>query len=254
MTDSYVAWNGENYPWPPPEGWEKKADGRYWPADSAPVHETERPVSPPPSDANAATEPQELEPDTFPPPAAAAPPPAAATQWQPPPAAQQQTYQPPPGVTPMAGVPYVPPEKKKSGASKVLIGILIGLVVLVGGCTATLAIGGLVFGDKIEDAVDDFVESQEEAAKQTTLEQDTCTDRAGRSVVDITVENSSGGTSDYFITVRFLGASGEIATTELTISRVEPGEERTEEAVSDSSLGTETKLCEIVTVFRLGSR
>lgn len=235
MTDSYVAWNGENYPWPPPDGWEEKADGRYWPADSAPVLDTDRPVSPPPSEPQA----------------------APAPQWQPPPAAQQApppSYQPPPSVTPMAGVPYVPPEKKTSGAKKVLIGLLIALVVLVGGCVATITVGGLVFGNRIENAVEDFVDAQEEAANQTSLDLDTCTDRDGRSVVEVTVENTSGGTSDYFITLRFLGPAGEIATAELEMARVDPGETRTAEVVSNTGLGAETKLCEVTNVFRLASR
>ena len=154
----------------------------------------------------------------------------------------------------MAGVPYVPPPKKTSGAKKVLIGLLIAFVVLVGGCVATITVGGLVFGNKIENAVEDFVDAQEEAANQTSLDLDTCTDRDGKSVVEVTVENTSGGLSDYFITVRFLGPTGEIATTELEMARVEPGETRTEEAVSNSSLGAETKLCEVTNVFRLGSR
>ncbi len=34
MSDSYVAWNGREYPWPPPTGWEQRSDGRYWPVHS----------------------------------------------------------------------------------------------------------------------------------------------------------------------------------------------------------------------------
>lgn len=30
----YVAWNGREYPLPPPAGWERRSDGRYWPVDS----------------------------------------------------------------------------------------------------------------------------------------------------------------------------------------------------------------------------
>ena len=32
----YLAWNGREYPWPPPTGWEIRSDRRYWPvvADS----------------------------------------------------------------------------------------------------------------------------------------------------------------------------------------------------------------------------
>ena len=41
MSDNYTAWDGNEYPWPPPEGWEIKSDGRYWPADhgAAPASE-----------------------------------------------------------------------------------------------------------------------------------------------------------------------------------------------------------------------
>ncbi len=34
MTDTYVAWNGREYPWPPPAGWEQRSDGRYWPVQA----------------------------------------------------------------------------------------------------------------------------------------------------------------------------------------------------------------------------
>lgn len=36
MTDSYVAWNGKKYSWPPPEGWYEASDGRWWAANSGP--------------------------------------------------------------------------------------------------------------------------------------------------------------------------------------------------------------------------
>lgn len=35
MSDTYVAWNGREYPWPPPKGWEQRSDGRFWPVDKA---------------------------------------------------------------------------------------------------------------------------------------------------------------------------------------------------------------------------
>ncbi len=30
-TAVYTAWNGREYPWPPPAGWELRSDRRYWP-------------------------------------------------------------------------------------------------------------------------------------------------------------------------------------------------------------------------------
>ncbi|MFW2382475.1 MAG: hypothetical protein ACN4GZ_12010 [Acidimicrobiales bacterium] len=35
MSDTYLAWNGREYPWPPPRGWEQRSDGRYWPVESS---------------------------------------------------------------------------------------------------------------------------------------------------------------------------------------------------------------------------
>ena len=36
MTDTYTAWDGNSYPWPPPEGWYEAADGRYWAPGTGP--------------------------------------------------------------------------------------------------------------------------------------------------------------------------------------------------------------------------
>ncbi len=33
---TYEAWNGQTYPWPPPEGWHEAPDGRWWAPDSGP--------------------------------------------------------------------------------------------------------------------------------------------------------------------------------------------------------------------------
>ena len=35
VSGTYVAWNGREYPWPPPNGWEQRSDGRYWPVDQS---------------------------------------------------------------------------------------------------------------------------------------------------------------------------------------------------------------------------
>lgn len=37
VSGTYVAWNGREYPWPPPNGWEQRSDGRYWPVDQTPA-------------------------------------------------------------------------------------------------------------------------------------------------------------------------------------------------------------------------
>lgn len=36
MTTTYVAWNGQSYPWPPPEGWYEAADGQWWAPGTGP--------------------------------------------------------------------------------------------------------------------------------------------------------------------------------------------------------------------------
>ena len=30
MSETYTGWDGKEYPWPPPEGWHKAIDGRWW--------------------------------------------------------------------------------------------------------------------------------------------------------------------------------------------------------------------------------
>ena len=37
MNSDYVAWNGERYVWPPPEGWYLASDGRWWAPDTGPA-------------------------------------------------------------------------------------------------------------------------------------------------------------------------------------------------------------------------
>ena len=36
MSNTYTAWNGEEYPWPPPEGWYEASDDRWWAKDTGP--------------------------------------------------------------------------------------------------------------------------------------------------------------------------------------------------------------------------
>ena len=31
MSPKYIAWDGQEYDWPPPEGWVQEVDGRWWP-------------------------------------------------------------------------------------------------------------------------------------------------------------------------------------------------------------------------------
>ncbi len=36
MTTTYLAWNGQSYPWPPPDGWYEASDGRWWAPGTGP--------------------------------------------------------------------------------------------------------------------------------------------------------------------------------------------------------------------------
>ena len=203
MPDSYVAWNGEKYPWPPPEGWEIRSDGRYWPLS--------------------------------------APAPGAATG---------------PAVTPMAGVPYVAPPKKEgmSGGMKALLIVLAGVVFLFGGCIAAVAIGGAVFSDKIGTVVDEFVESQEEAARQTSIVEGTCRITDGFPTVEIEVNNTSSGRSDYFITVEFSDNTDEVSGVPLELRSVGAGETKSNSVTGPTQLSSDGLMCQVTEVLRLASR
>lgn len=36
MSDSYIGWDGNSYPWPPPDGWHEASDGRWWAPGTGP--------------------------------------------------------------------------------------------------------------------------------------------------------------------------------------------------------------------------
>ena len=36
MSETYIGWDGESYPWPPPEGWYEASDGRWWAPGTGP--------------------------------------------------------------------------------------------------------------------------------------------------------------------------------------------------------------------------
>lgn len=45
MSGTYVAWNGQPYPWPPPEGWYQGSDGRWWAPGSGPEPDRTSPTT-----------------------------------------------------------------------------------------------------------------------------------------------------------------------------------------------------------------
>ncbi|MEM9891305.1 MAG: hypothetical protein AAF962_10620 [Actinomycetota bacterium] len=36
MSETYIGWDGKQYPWPPPDGWYEAIDGRYWAPGTGP--------------------------------------------------------------------------------------------------------------------------------------------------------------------------------------------------------------------------
>ncbi len=146
MSESYVAWDNNEYPWPPPDGWYQSPDKLWWPEGygpgPAPVVESPpmRPspaaetYSPPVSAVPLATEPAPGAPNLTPGmspsvgPATVAPP-GTATGFAPPPGAVA------PGTTAgyVAGTgPGAESEAPKGGSGRKVFLILLGLIVAMG--------------------------------------------------------------------------------------------------------------------------
>lgn len=95
MTQTYLGWDDNEYPWPPPDGWYQAAEGKWWPEGYGPGA---------PEAATGVAPPMENPGGMAPPPAAAAPPPAAS-----PPPATTPLGGPPPGNGPPPAGGFVPP-------------------------------------------------------------------------------------------------------------------------------------------------
>lgn len=193
MTETYTAWDGKEYSWPPPDGWVQRSDGRYWPAEEA--------AAAPPS---AATPP----PASTPPPAAAPPPavpPPAAPTPQPIPVPQQQSFDPGP-----------PPEIKSSKTGMIVLLSIFGVLVLMfGGCTffvfrtANSVSDGI---DEFGESIEEFEENQIEARNEVSIEDGSCSIVDGQPTATVIIQNRSGGRSDYRITVTFTDGTGRRLT------------------------------------------
>lgn len=128
---TYRAWDENDYPWPPPDGWYEGSDGKWWPEGYGPGPGTV--IEPPPSAAAPA-------PDPVAPPAAA-PAPAPAPVTPPPAAPVGGGYTPPAAAAPApsyepayAASPAPATAGGGGGNGKILaiIGGLVGLLVLAG--------------------------------------------------------------------------------------------------------------------------
>ncbi len=198
MSDQYTAWDGNDYPWPPPEGWVLGNDGRYWPADQLP---------------EAAAAPATPDPGSMPPPAAMPPPAPAATpppMGAAPPGAPQAAYSsvPPPGPQAPGTVTYGAPQAKSSKAGWWILGILLFLMVIgVGGCVliaSVFADGVEEFSDSLEEFEDDFTRRNE---AEQAISVASCAVEGGVPKATGTVTNTRSVDSSYFIQIEFFETS-----------------------------------------------
>ncbi len=181
MVDSYTAWDGNTYPWPPPDGWVIGADGRYWPAGRQPGAAA---PAPPPAPA-----------------APAAPPPPSS--WVPPPGA------PPPGAS-APGPVAQPPPAKSSNAALWVLGIFGGIILLtLAGCVAVVSTLNRA-GDVISEGYSELADSTQrrtEAEQATAISE--CVVRGGIPVASGTVTNQRDVASDYVIVIDFFDTSNQ---------------------------------------------
>jgi hypothetical protein len=198
MTETYIAWDGLQYPWPPPAGWELKSDGRYWPTQQ----------------------------DTPPAPETAAPNHAVAQPAPGPPAS---------GPTPQqsASPTSMPTPAPSSGGSKtglIILLSIVGFIVLIGG-SCVLAVNR--FAGSASDAIDEITElgeeyaaNQEEARAEVTITENGCRIINGRPTATVRIANRSGGRSDYTVGVTFTDESGRRLTeSTASVDSIEDGED-----------------------------
>ncbi len=139
---TYRAWDENDYPWPPPDGWYEGSDGKWWPEGYGPGPGTV--IEPPPSAAAPAPDPVVPPPAAVPAPApapAAAPPPAAPVAGPPP----AGGYAAAPGAAP---APNYEPAYAASPAPTTAGGGGGGngkILAIVGGLVALLVLAGIGF-------------------------------------------------------------------------------------------------------------
>lgn len=207
MSEQYTAWDGNEYPWPPPDGWVLGSDGRYWP-------EGQQPTTAPEAATFGAMPPQSPAP---PPASGALPPPGHA----PPPGAM-----PPPGPQAPGTVAYGTAPTKSSKAGWWILGILLVLMALgVGGCfiiAATITQGAEEFGNSLEDLGDEFTR-RSEASQAIGVE--SCSVIGGVPTASGTVTNPRSEASSYFIEIQFLDTSNGalLGTADTSVFEIEPG-------------------------------
>ncbi len=217
MTETYTAWDGKEYSWPPPDGWGQRSDGRYWPAEEAAA-------TPPP----------------------AAPPPAAPTP-QPIPVPQQQSFDP--------GPP--PEVKSSKTGMIILLVIFGLLVLMFGACTVFVVRTANTVSDGIdefEESIGEFEENQIEARNEVSIEDGSCLIVDGAPTATVLIENRSGGRSDYRVTVTFTDGTGRRLTSGLkTIESVDDGSDVTTDITSADTGIAGIITCAVGDVIRTSS-
>ena len=253
MDQTYVAWNGEEYPWPPPDGWELKVDGRYWPADQGPATSVASPDPEPPAPAPAPPPPQ-----TFgaPPPPGGYGGPSPGGGYAPPPGGGG--YAPPPGPggytspgpidEPIGGpiggpvggpLPGSAAEKRSNTGRNILIGLLVFIALGVGGCVVLLA----AVGDEISDFVDDLSEI-EVAEESVTF--DTCGEVNGQLIAEGSLENPRDRETDFAMTISWEATDGSQSTaTAIRVQDVAANGVGRFRAVADQAPTSSEYTCEV---------
>ncbi len=229
MSDTYIAWNGDEYPLPAPDGWELKSDGRYWPADR-------EPLQPQPRAAQPTNAPPPTAPQTAPPPAVFAPPPGVGGAMPPPAAAA-----PPPGAPPTAPQWAPPTPQKKSNAGKIILGIVALIVLGVGACSVIAVRAGEGFFNAIED----FTEEIDAARRSVAVE--TCGAENGELVASGTITNERTVETGYQFAIVFVQSDGSRDRTRSTeIGQVAPGETKEWRIANPLPTGIGEVTCEVV--------
>ncbi len=177
MADRYTAWDGKEYAWPPPDGWQQRTDGRYWPEATAPTPPA--PPSPIPT------------------------PPAPV-----PPAAPHVGPQPFGGPSPTVQ----PPGSGGTNTGLVVFLVIIAVIVLVAGsCILALSRFTRTASDAIQELNElgeEYAANQEEARAEVTITETGCSVIDGVPTATVRIANRSGGRSDYSVTITFTDESG----------------------------------------------
>ncbi len=121
---TYLAWDGNEYPWPPPQGWYTAVDGRWWPEGYGPGPATSAPTVAAPTDPTTVI------------PTAPAPEPTAV--WSPAPAPAVDPFGVPAQASPAPNLG----EPSSAGGKGLMIGLALLALLIVGAAGVFFATRG----------------------------------------------------------------------------------------------------------------